>query len=53
MMEELAKFADGKTTIRMIEYLNRTTLDVIGMVFGCYLLKLNCALVFFSEDDMI
>ena len=33
-MEELAKIADGKTTIQMIEYLNRTTLDIIGKVFN-------------------
>ena len=32
VMDELAKVADGKTKIEMINYLNRVTLDVIGKV---------------------
>ena len=31
-MDELVKIADGKTTIKMLEYMNRVTLDVIGKV---------------------
>ena len=35
VMDELAKVADGKTKIEMINYMSRVTLDVIGKVC-CY-----------------
>ena len=31
-MDELEKVADGKTILKMIDYMNRVTLDVIGKV---------------------
>ena len=37
VMDELAKVADGKTKIKMIHYMNRVTLDVIGKVC-CHLI---------------
>ena len=39
VMDELAKVADGKTKIKMINFMNRVTLDVIGKV--CCLLDVN------------
>ena len=36
LMEELSKIADGGTTIQMIEYLNRATLDIIGKVIAFF-----------------
>ena len=32
LMDELEKVADGKTILKMIDYMNRVTLDVIGKV---------------------